>query len=52
MRAAAITTVTGPGDVHVLEVFEPAPAPGPVRIHVHHAAMALPDALQTRGEYR
>jgi NADPH2:quinone reductase len=52
VRAAVITTWTGPADVRVLNVPEPAPAPGRVRIDVHHAAVVFPDVLQTRGEYQ
>jgi NADPH:quinone reductase len=52
MRAAVITALTGPADVQVLEVPEPAVAPGRVRIDVHHAAVVFPDVLQTRGEYQ
>ena len=52
MRAAVITTLTGPADVRVQDVPEPRAAPDRVRIDVHHAAVVFPDVLQTRGEYQ
>jgi len=52
MRAAVITALTGPADVRVTDMPEPAAAHGRVRIDVHHAAVVFPDVLQTRGEYQ
>jgi NADPH:quinone reductase len=52
MRAAVITTLTGPADVRVQDVPEPAATPDRVRVDVHHAAVVFPDVLQTRGEYQ
>jgi NADPH2:quinone reductase len=52
VRAAVITTLTGPADVTVQDVPDAAAAPGRVRIDVHYAAVVFPDVLQTRGEYQ
>jgi NADPH2:quinone reductase len=52
VRAAVITSLDGPDAVSVQDVPEPDPAPGRVRIDVHHAGVAFPDVLQTRGEYQ
>jgi NADPH2:quinone reductase len=52
MRAAVITTLTGPADVRVQDVPEPPASPDRVLIDVHYAAVVFPDVLQTRGEYQ
>jgi NADPH2:quinone reductase len=52
VRAAVITALTGPDAVRILDVPEPEPAPGQVRIDVHCAGVAFPDVLQTRGRYQ
>lgn len=52
MRAAVITSLTGPADVQVVDMPEPPAVPGRVRIDVHHAGVVFPDVLQTRGGYQ
>lgn len=52
MRAAVISTLTGPGDVRVRDVPIPEADADRVLVDVHHAAVAFPDVLQTRGEYQ
>jgi NADPH2:quinone reductase len=52
MRAAMITTLSGPDGVEVREVREPAPSRDEVLIDVSYASVSFPDLLQTRGEYQ
>ncbi len=52
MRAAQITTLTGPADITVGEVVEPVPGPDDVLIEVHRVGVSFPDLLLSRGEYQ
>ncbi|GAB3324143.1 NADPH:quinone oxidoreductase family protein [Geodermatophilus aquaeductus] len=52
MRAAVITTLTGPDAVEVRDIPAPVPQPGQVLVDVHVAGVVFPDVLQTRGEYQ
>lgn len=52
MRAARVHTLDGPRAMTVDEVEPPEREAGQVRIAVHHAGVAFPDALLTRGLYQ
>jgi NADPH:quinone reductase len=52
VRAAVITTLTGPDAVEIHEVAEPQPTAHQVLIDVAFAGVVFPDVLQTRGEYQ
>ncbi len=52
MRAAHITTLTGPGEVEVVDIDEPTPNNDQLVIDVHAAGVNFPDLLMTRGEYQ
>ncbi len=52
MRAAQITTLTGPADITVAEMPEPTPGPDDVLIEVHRVGVSFPDLLLSRGEYQ
>ncbi len=52
MRAALITTLTGPTGVEVEDVPEPVSSGDQVLIDVAYAGVGFPDLLQTRGEYQ
>ena len=52
MRAARVHTLDGPRAMTVDEVDAPPREDGQVRIGVHHAGVAYPDALLTRGLYQ
>jgi NADPH:quinone reductase len=52
VRAALITTLTGPDAVEVRDVPDPVPQPGQVVVDVEFAGVVFPDVLQTRGEYQ
>ncbi|MFW6773358.1 NADPH:quinone oxidoreductase family protein [Nocardioides sp. CPCC 205120] len=52
MRAAIVTTPTGPDDVTAGELPDPTPGPDDVLIAVHAAGIAFPDLLMSRGEYQ
>ncbi|MGA8845637.1 MAG: NADPH:quinone oxidoreductase family protein [Nocardioides sp.] len=52
MRAAQITTLTGPADITVEEVAEPAAGPDDVLLEVHRVGVSFPDLLLSRGEYQ
>jgi NADPH2:quinone reductase len=52
VRAAVITTLTGPDAVEIQVVAEPQPMAHQVLIDVAYAGVVFPDVLQTRGEYQ
>jgi NADPH2:quinone reductase len=52
VRAAVITTLSGPESVEIRDVADPVPRPGQVLIDVEYAGVVFPDVLQTRGEYQ
>ncbi|WP_127783867.1 NADPH:quinone oxidoreductase family protein [Rhodococcus sp. X156] len=52
MRAVQITSLDGPEAVEVAEVAEPKQDDALVRVQVHAAGVAFPDALLTRGLYQ
>ncbi len=52
MRAAQVVTPTGPADVTVRDVPEPAPGPDDVLIEVHRVGISFPDLLLSKGEYQ
>jgi NADPH2:quinone reductase len=52
MRAATVTSLTGPDDVRVGELPDPQPGPGDVLIEVHAAGISFPDLLLSRGQYQ
>ncbi|SEO56668.1 NADPH:quinone oxidoreductase family protein [Trujillonella endophytica] len=52
MRAAVISSLTGPDSVEVRDIADPVPHPGQVLIDVAYAGVVFPDVLQTRGEYQ
>ena len=52
MRAAQITTLTGPADLTVAEVAGPVPGPDDVLLEVHRVGVSFPDLLLSRGEYQ
>jgi NADPH2:quinone reductase len=52
MRAAQVVTLTGPADITVNDVPEPAPGPHDVLIEVHSVGVSFPDLLLSRGEYQ
>jgi NADPH:quinone reductase len=52
MRAAQVLDITGPADVVVRDVPEPAPGPGDVLVEVHSVGISFPDLLLSKGEYQ
>lgn len=52
MRAAQITSLTGPTDITVADVPDPTPGPDDVLIEVHRVGVSFPDLLLSRGEYQ
>ncbi|HEY1134473.1 MAG TPA: NADPH:quinone oxidoreductase family protein [Nocardioides sp.] len=52
MRAATVTSLTGPDDVRVGELPDPEPGPGDVLLEVHAAGISFPDLLLSRGQYQ
>src|SRR3954447_16867622 len=52
MRAAQVLATTGPADVAVRDVPEPAPGPDDVLVEVHRVGISFPDLLLSRGEYQ
>ena len=52
MRAVQVVTPTGPADVEVREVDEPAPGPDDVLVEVHAVGISFPDLLLSKGEYQ
>jgi NADPH2:quinone reductase len=52
VRAAVISSLTGPDSVEVRDVAAPVPHSGQVLIDVAFAGVVFPDVLQTRGEYQ
>jgi len=52
MRAVQVITPTGPADVTVREVPDPAPGPEDVLVEVHRVGISFPDLLLSRGEYQ
>lgn len=52
MRAAQVIDTTGPTDVVVRDVPEPAPGPDDVLVEVHRVGVSFPDLLLSKGEYQ
>jgi NADPH2:quinone reductase len=52
VRAAQVVTTTGPADVVVNDVPEPAPGPDDVLVAVHSVGISFPDLLLSKGEYQ
>ncbi len=52
MRAAQITSLTGPADITLGDLPEPTPGPDDVLIEVHRVGVSFPDLLLSRGEYQ
>jgi NADPH2:quinone reductase len=52
MRAVQVITTTGPDDIVVTDVPEPAPGPGEVLVEVHSVGIAFPDLLLSKGMYQ
>ena len=52
MRAVQVLTPTGPADVTVRDVPEPAPGAHDVLVEVHSVGISFPDLLLSRGEYQ
>ena len=52
MRAVQVVTTTGPADVVVRDVPDPAPGPDDVLVEVHRVGVSFPDLLLSRGEYQ
>ena len=52
MRALQVITPTGPRDLEVRDVEEPAPGPDDVLVEVHRVGISFPDLLLSRGEYQ
>ena len=52
MRAVQVLQPTGPADVRVVDVPEPAPGPGDVLIEVHAVGVSFPDLLLSQGRYQ
>lgn len=52
MRAAQITTLSGPAAITVDDIAEPTAADDQVVVAVHRAGVAYPDVLLSRGEYQ
>ena len=52
MRAVQVVSLTGPTDVVVREVDEPAAGPHDVLVEVHSVGVSFPDLLLSRGEYQ
>lgn len=51
MRAVYITEFGGPESLEIREIFEPAVAPGTIKVRVSHAGFNRADILQRRGLY-
>jgi NADPH:quinone reductase len=52
MRAVQVLTPTGPADVRVVDVDEPAPGPDDVLVEVHSVGISFPDLLLSKGQYQ
>jgi NADPH2:quinone reductase len=52
MRALQVVTPTGPADLQICDIDEPAPGPDDVLIEVHRVGVSFPDLLLSRGEYQ
>src|SRR3954451_16773425 len=52
MRAAQVITATGPRDVEVRDVAEPAPGADDVLVAVERVGVSFPDLLLSKGEYQ
>ena len=52
MRAAQVTSLTGPAGVEVRDIDEPTPRPGQVLIDVEAVGVAFPDLLLSQGLYQ
>ncbi|WP_243058383.1 NADPH:quinone oxidoreductase family protein [Nocardioides sp. SR21] len=52
MRAVRVVSTTGPADVVVGDVPEPAPGPDDVLVEVHAVGVSFPDLLLSKGEYQ
>jgi NADPH:quinone reductase len=52
MRAVRVLTTTGPSDVVLEEVPDPAPGRDALLVEVHSVGVSFPDLLLSRGEYQ
>ena len=52
MRAAQVTTPTGPDAVRVVDVQEPTAGSDEVLVEVHRVGVSFPDLLLSKGEYQ
>jgi NADPH2:quinone reductase len=52
MRAVQVIDTTGPADVVVRDVAEPAPEADDVLVEVHSVGISFPDLLLSKGEYQ
>jgi len=52
MRAVQVITTTGPADLEIRDVEEPAPGPDDVVVEVHRVGISFPDLLLSKGEYQ
>ena len=52
MRAVQVITTTGPRDLEIRDVEEPAPGPDDVLVEVHRVGVSFPDLLLSKGEYQ
>lgn len=52
MRAVQVHTLTGPDDIVIADVPEPAAQPGQVVLEVRSVGVSFPDLLLSRGEYQ
>jgi NADPH2:quinone reductase len=52
MRAVQVLQPTGPADLRVVDVDEPAPGPDDVLVEVHSVGISFPDLLLSRGQYQ
>ena len=49
MRAVQVITTTGPADLEIRDVEEPAPGPDDVVVEVHRVGISFPDLLLSKG---
>jgi NADPH2:quinone reductase len=52
VRAVQVLEPTGPADVRIVDVPEPAPGPDDVLVEVHRVGVSFPDLLLSQGRYQ
>ena len=52
MRAAQVTTATGPADVRIVDVDQPTAREDEVLVEVHRVGISFPDLLLSQGQYQ